>query len=656
MGARLRRFWKTWEDYDIDQWVVLVLRDGYRIPFVKRPPLSQVPIDFPSYVGNKEKHAVLQKEVEDMLRKEAIETVEPAQPGFYNRLFLVPKSSGKWRPVLDVSRLNKFVKKTKFSMETAQTVQRAIRRGDWMISLDMEDAYFHIPIHQQSRKYLRFSFNGQVFQFKAMCFGLSTAPQVFTRVLAPLAKIVHLAGFRIILYLDDWLVLAESVEEILRARTFILKLTMELGIRINLEKSHLVPSQSSIYLGMRIDSIRFWVSPAEKRIDKAWKTLSEFWSSGSKPAKAWQSLLGFMSSLEKFVPGARLHMRRVQYFFRRAWSKDCQNQGILIPIPQDIKQILTWWLDRNRIEKGISLEVKQPDLFLFTDASRTNWGAKLNEFHLSGTWSETEKKEHINKLELRAIFKALVHLEQQVKGKVIAVFADNTTALSYIRKQGGTKSWDMFNLVEQLLLWTEERGIILIPRFVKGKENAAADSLSRKDQIVQTEWMLHPEVCKWLWRLWGQPIIDMFATSLTKRLANYYSPHLDQEAVGVDAFLQQWDHLEGYAFPPFAMIRRVINKIRESKRCKVTLIAPWWPQREWFPDLLSLLVDIPRLLPLRKDLLRQATNRALHGGLQGLQLAGWRLSSDWEERKAFRNKFPTGFSELEPKPLTHYTN
>ena len=180
--------------------------------------------------------------------------------------------------------------------------------------------------------------------------------------------------------------------------------------------------------------------------------------------------------------------------------------------------------------------------------------------------------------------------------------------------------------------------------------------MSRRNLVVHTEWVLNQEVCKQLWRQWGRPLIDMFATSLTKRLETYFSPHLDREAVGVDAFLQSWDNLDGYAFPPFAVVRQVINKVKKSRNCQITLIAPWWPQREWFPDLVELLVDHPRELPKRKDLLLQATNRALHGNLHALHLVAWRLSSDWEERRAYRNKFPRGSLGPEPIQLTLCTS
>ena len=103
-------------------------------------------MEYQSYIGNREKFLALQEEVNQMLGKGAIEEVMSPTPGFYNRLFLVKKASGAWRPVLDVSRLNKFVIKTKFSMESNQSVLNSIQRGDWMVSMDMKDAYFHIPI------------------------------------------------------------------------------------------------------------------------------------------------------------------------------------------------------------------------------------------------------------------------------------------------------------------------------------------------------------------------------------------------------------------------------------------------------------------------------------------------------------------------------
>ena len=93
-------------------------------------------------------------------------------------------------------------------------------------------------------------------------------------------------------------------------------------------------------------------------------------------------------------------------------------------------------------------------------------------------------------------------------------------------------------------------------------------------------------------------------------------------------------HLQAYAFPPIAIIRRVTLNLRASHNCNLALIAPFWPQREWFPDLLELLSDIPIELPKRRDLLRQPHFHRFHENLPMLRLTVWRLSSDSPVRQA----------------------
>ena len=107
----------------------------------------------------------------------------------FNRLFLVPKPNSKWRTILDLSKLNLFLKVEKFKMETPETIRTSLQEGEWVTSVDFKDAYFHVPIQEQSRKYLRFHVQGQTYQFKALPFGPSTAPMEFT-VLAKEVKLL----------------------------------------------------------------------------------------------------------------------------------------------------------------------------------------------------------------------------------------------------------------------------------------------------------------------------------------------------------------------------------------------------------------------------------------------------------------------------------
>ena len=108
-------------------------------------------------------------------------TVELAPPsaGYYSCLFVVWKTSGLWSPVIDLSRLNCLVTQTQFKMETNQSVLHAIRRDDWMVSINLKDVYLQIPIHPDSCQFLSFVEFGVPYQFKVFCCGFSTAPQVF---------------------------------------------------------------------------------------------------------------------------------------------------------------------------------------------------------------------------------------------------------------------------------------------------------------------------------------------------------------------------------------------------------------------------------------------------------------------------------------------
>ena len=148
-----------------------------------------------------------------MLAKGALEIALDPGPGFYSCLFLVEKASGGWRPVINLSHLNEFVHLTRFKMETVASVLLSVREGDFLASLELKDAYFQVPIHPSSRKLLRFTSEGTVYQFRALCFGLSTAPQVFTRVFAAVSAWAHSHGIRLLQYLDDWLILASSEPE-----------------------------------------------------------------------------------------------------------------------------------------------------------------------------------------------------------------------------------------------------------------------------------------------------------------------------------------------------------------------------------------------------------------------------------------------------------
>ena len=285
---------------------------GYRIPFRRAPTLSKEPIPYLAYSPGSIRGKTLEEEVRSLLEEGAIELAPLPSPGYYSRLFVVLKASGSWRPVIDLSLLN-----TSFKMETLQSVLLSVRPGDWMVSLDLKDAYLQVPMHPESRKFLRFMACGKVYQFKVLCFGLSTAPQVFTRVMAPVSAFLHSSGIRLRCYLDDWLIQASSREQVLLALDAVLQLCSALGIVVNWEKSQLVPTQRMVYMGVLLDSVVFRASPALKRVEKFLSIGDTFLSCEQQPVSSWLELLGVLSSMIQLVPGGRLRMRSLQFVLRR---------------------------------------------------------------------------------------------------------------------------------------------------------------------------------------------------------------------------------------------------------------------------------------------------------------------------------------------------
>ena len=468
--------------------------------------------------------------------------------------------------------------------------------------------------------------------------------------MAPVAAAMHRQGIRLRLYLDDWLLLAPSQQEATDAVQVLLQLCTKLGIRLNHKKSQLVPTQAIIYLGMGIHTVSLQAFPTQERVDNFLLVLRKFMASNRPPAKLWLSLIGHMSSLIHLVPGSRLRMRSLQLQLRRQWNKSLSD-SMPIQWTASLLPDLRWWQERKHLLRGRDLHAIFPDFLLFTDASTQGWGCALLHYSAGEEWSQEEARLHINVLELRAVGNSLKFFLPLLRDHSVGIYADNTTALAYLAHQGGTRSETLNQEAQEILRWAEAHQVTIKTQFLSGLQNVLADAMSRKGQVLPTEWTLHQEVCRDLWRLWGQPSVDLFATVQNFRLQAFVSPFPDPVAIASDAFLFDWNHLELYAFPPTAVIRRVINKLLSAQGTFLTLIAPFWPRQEWFPDLLRLSVDVPRLLPQRPDLLRQPHFHRFHHNLQWLQLTAWRLSNVSSATAAIPRELRRSWQELTVPPL-----
>ncbi len=263
----LSHFIHEWERLPgVSPWVLRTVRSGYTLQFGRNPPrFNGVHL---TEVNSASKASVLQQELSSLLQKGAIEEVPQSdiEQGFFSRYFLVPKRDGSLRPILDLRRLNLSLYKGKFKMQTMKSIMSQIQGGDWFVTIDLKDAFFHMQVVQRHRKFLWFAFGGKAYQYRALPFGLALAPRTFTKCMDAALAPLRFQGIRVLNYLDDWLILAHSRELASPHRDIVLHHIHSLGLRMNAKKSVLFHSQRTVFLGVHLDSVRMQARLAPARI------------------------------------------------------------------------------------------------------------------------------------------------------------------------------------------------------------------------------------------------------------------------------------------------------------------------------------------------------------------------------------------------------
>lgn len=203
-----------------------------------------------------EKRRIVSEAVDHLRRIEAIEMVPISErrQGVYSILFMVPKRNGDFRSILDLKFVNHHIRLRHFHMESLHSISEALQPDEFLTSLDLTEAYLHVPIHPSHRRYLRFCLDQQHFQFKALPFGLSTAPRVFTKLLVNPVSYLRLRGIHVHPYLDDLLIRSPSRLQAQQNTSLVIQCLSDHGFLVIKEKSHLIPSQRIKHLGVILDT------------------------------------------------------------------------------------------------------------------------------------------------------------------------------------------------------------------------------------------------------------------------------------------------------------------------------------------------------------------------------------------------------------------
>ncbi|XP_030762269.1 uncharacterized protein LOC115887089 [Sitophilus oryzae] len=379
-GGRLLDFLRTWELKGAPRGILQII-GGYTIPFVSKPPL----VHFSVLTKISFETKGMESELTSLQEQGILET-STSTTGFLSRMFPVTKSDGSVRPIINLRGLNRYLSPKKFRLINHTKVLDFLQPRDYLLKLDISQAYFHIPVKPQHRRFLSVVHQGEILQFTCLPFGLSTAPLTFSKVTNWLASQLRNRGARVIVYLDDFLFAGQDPSQLEIIWHEAVHFLTELGWILNLEKSSKNPVTRLKFLGIVWDTVANLRSLPLEKITSIEKDLKIVFKHNSWNWEIAKRLLGKLNFAAFIVPLGRIHSRHLQ----RASNHLSQFQRkVVVPLPPSARKECTWWLQNLRNSSPIFACRKT--IFLSTNASDLGWGAQLNGKHMQGLWNPKQK-------------------------------------------------------------------------------------------------------------------------------------------------------------------------------------------------------------------------------------------------------------------------
>ena len=324
-------------------------------------------------------------------------------------------------------------------MDTRKTAARLLSKNCFMASVDLKDAYYSVSVAKEYRKYLRFFWDGQLFQFTTLPNGLACAPRLFTKLLKPVYATLRQEGHCCLGYIDDSFIVGDTWSACQTAVDSAVRLLTELGFQINLEKSVLTPTQTLTFLGYEFNSVDMTSRLTSEKRDLMKSHCNTILLSIQPTIREVAQVNGLMVAYSEGVEYGPLNYRCLEREKIAALRANRGNYDLTMSLSQESRCELKWWiLNVDQAVKAISHG--NPNLTVTSDASKLGWGAEFQGSTTGGRWTEAEACQHINQLELKAGFLALKSFCPHVSHTHIRLRMDNVTAVTYVNDMGGSHS------------------------------------------------------------------------------------------------------------------------------------------------------------------------------------------------------------------------
>ena len=590
-AGSLKQFIDKWEKITSDDSILETVK-SCNIDLINESELSHLKPKYPLNFNENERQ-IIDREVEKLLGKNIIEKCDHSPGEIISSIFIRQKKDKTYRVILNLKEFNNYVEYNHFKMESLQSVLKVMKQGCLMASVDLKDAYYSVPLANDQRKFTRFIWNGELFQYTCLVMGLACSPRKFTKLMKPVFSDLRKYGFINVPYIDDIFLQGDNDNECWNNVKATVHKLQELGFILNIEKSVFVPKHEIMFLGFILNSTSMTVRLPYEKIQTIQNLCRKILNSNETEILLVSQLLGLMVASFPGVDYGPLFYRRLENAKIDGLRLSKGNYKAKMQICTEVKSDLTWWID------NLPIAIKQithdnPHYVLRTDASSVGWGAECNKNTTGGRWNEQELKLHINEQELMAVLFALQSLCRDLNNVHVQIMSDNTTRVCYINAMGGSRSRTCNDIARKIWFWAIEKNVWLSATHIPGAENQIADKCSRVFDD-HTEWMLNVEIFNKITKLWGPFDIDIFASRLNKQLPKYIAWKPDPQAEFIDAFSICWKQIYFYAFPPFSVISRVVQKVQEEK-AEGVIVVPMWPTQTWYTSLMELLVDTPRVI------------------------------------------------------------
>jgi hypothetical protein len=568
---------------------------GYKLPFLAPPPC----IGFENHPGAFQYFHFVDEELAKRVAKGQFSIVHSTFAAQLHPLDVVPKASGGYRLILDCRLINSFLPDVHFKLENLAVVPHIVNPGDWMFSTDLEDAYFHIPIHPDSLKHLCFRWRNVTYCTNVLPFGLGLAPWIFTKTLRPLVRYCRTLGISMMAYLDDFLWAAQE-GDIQPLVDFVRALLARLGFAVSDKKSEWTPTRVLLFLGLLIntEAFAFEVPPARlERLRKALETLRKQHEAKSLVrARDIAKVCGHLLSVWLAVNPAGIYSRALYAALREApaWNA-------LVPLSEDARQELDFWQTSLARFNGKAMNRPPSAHYLHTDASDSGWGAHVGSASAFGRFADEVKVTSSTHRELTALLCALrsPEIRKHIRNARVSFVLDSTAAV-YNLNNGGGPVPDLSRLVKEI--WHECLALEVdaSAEWVSRDKNERADALSRHRDTA--DWSLRDDLFLLMDRKWGPHTVDRFASFYNTKCKRFNSKHYDHKAEAFDAFTQVWAGENNYAHPPFDLIWQTLCHAQRDG-AQLTLVFPRWTQAPWFLQLMKLASDVLELPPCSASLI-----------------------------------------------------